>query len=131
MDSDPLRLGRDFRSNCVILLAGNGAFFAFSAQQILQGHLASAPLPYSVLILFFPMFSAIGIVASYVALMLPDFFGTYPNKHGAMIIGLIVGAAMATLTTLLALGAYSLVTFGFDAAALAEAESLGPVTPNP
>jgi hypothetical protein len=115
-----------YRSNCLVILAGNAAFFLFAAQQIVAGALAP---PFGVSLVAVPMLAGVGVALSYAALLLPDLFAVYRCKHSNLIVGFAFGLSLGILTALLGTASYKLTVGGFDAAVAGIVEQASDAAP--
>lgn len=103
------------RSNCIALLAGNSAFFLFSAQRILEGSLPAPIDPFGIALLIVAILAALGIALSYVALLLPDHLD-YSRPRTSWIVGLAYGTALGAFSVLLVGCTIALVAYGIETA---------------
>ena len=100
----------NLRSNTFALLAGHGAFFVFSAQQVIQSTFVSIEI--NAALVAIPVIAAFGVIVSYISLLAPDYFKTFPHKSSDRIEGLIFGTSAGILFMLLLYTTYLLAAHG-------------------
>ena len=103
------------RSNCIALLAGNSAFFLFSAQQVLDGSIPTPIDPFGIALLVVPVIAAIGIALSYVALLLSDHLDG-SRRRANWVVGFSYGTALGAFAVLLVGSTIAVVAYGISAA---------------